>query len=226
MTSCIIVAAGKGRRFRSKVPKTFFPLIGRPMLEHCLMRISDSRLVDEIILVVQKKQMRTKNILRWKRLFPKIKSVVSGGAYRQESVLNGFLRCSKDCDIILIHDGARPFVSSGLIERVVRGVLKYGSCIPVYPVNGSVKIVKKGKLAGTIYEKDIVIAQTPQGFRRDILERVFLLNKKKLNNFPDESSMCEKSGYTVYTVVGEITNIKITTREDLQIADVLLKCSC
>lgn len=177
-------------------------------------------------MLFKKKCMTDMCVSKLKQFFPKIKAIVPGGRVRQESVLNGFLNCSKECDIILIHDGARPFVSVGLIKRVVRGVLKYGSCIPVYPANGSVKIVKNRKLMGTIFERNIGIAQTPQGFRRDILEKVFSAHREELENFPDESSMCEKSGYIVYTVAGEITNIKITTRDDLKIARALLKNRC
>lgn len=223
MTGCIIVAAGRGMRFKSKMPKIFYPLQGKSVLEHSIMRVSGCTLIEEIIVVVQKKYIKSSYINVLKGLFPKIRAVVSGGKFREESVLKGFLNCSEDCDIILIHDGARPFISSRLIERVVKGVLKYGSCIPVYPTNGSVKIVRNKKLIRTLFEKGIEIAQTPQGFRREILEKIFSINRENLKNFPDESSMCEKSGYSVHTVAGEITNIKITTREDLKIARALLK---
>ncbi len=222
MTGCIIVAAGRGTRFKSRMPKTFFLLKDKPLLQYSLETFSKCEAIDEIVLVVQRRFLKNKYVLNWKKHFPKIKSFVAGGEFREESVLNGLKKCSNNCEVILIHDGARPFLTCNLIKRVEEAALKYGACIPVYPVNGSVKIVRNRKLAGTIYEKDVEIAQTPQGFRRDILEKIFKKYRKELNKFPDESSMCEKYGFPVHTIRGESTNIKITNRQDLKIALALL----
>lgn len=223
MNGCIIVAAGRGTRFKSKTPKTFYLLEGKPLLEYSLETFSNSTVIDGIILVVQKKFMKTKYISDLKQRFSKIKAIVPGGRFREESVANGLKYCPENWDIVLIHDGARPFVSASLIKRVVKGVLRNGICIPVYPVNGSVKVVKNNKVEHTIFEKNVGVAQTPQGFKRDIVEKIFFVNKKELKYFPDEASMCEKSGFFVYTTKGDVTNIKITTRQDLKIAKAILE---
>lgn len=223
MTGCIIVAAGRGTRFKSKTPKTFFLLQNSPMLEYSLRTFSNCALIDEIVLVLQKRFIQSKYVSSWKWCFPKIKAVVSGGKFREESVFNGFVKCSKNCDIILVHDGARPFVSCKLIQKVIRGVSRYGACVPAYPINGSAKLVRNGRLIRTITEKGIEIAQTPQGFSRQVLEKIFSLRENDLRNYPDESSMCEVSGLPVRMIKGDATNIKITTREDLKIAHALLK---
>ncbi|MGC8804658.1 MAG: IspD/TarI family cytidylyltransferase, partial [Candidatus Ratteibacteria bacterium] len=139
------------------------------------------------------------------------------------SVFNGISHCSTSCDTILVHDGARPFVTESLIASVIKGAEKYGACIPAYPVNGSVKIVKDSKLVSTIFETALQVAQTPQGFKREILKKIFLTYKNELDKYPDESSMCEQSGINVRVVPGEITNIKITTHDDIKIALSLLK---
>lgn len=223
MNGCIIVAAGRGTRFKSRTPKTFYILKDKPLLEYSLEAFSNSELIDGIILVVQKKFMKNKYLSDLKNRFLKIKTIVPGGIFREESVANGLKSCPANWDIILIHDGARPFVSTSLIKRVVKGVLKKGICIPVYPVNGSAKIVKNNRVEHTIFEKNVEVAQTPQGFKRHILEKVFSIKKKELKYFPDEASMCEKSGFFVYTTRGEVTNIKITTPQDLKIAKAILE---
>ena len=222
MTGCVIVAAGRGVRFKSNLPKILFPLDGIPVIEYSLRTFSMCSLIDEIVLVVNKQMMESDYVSKWNGEFSKIREIVAGGACREESVFNGISRCSKKCDIILIHDGARPFVTESLISSVIKGTKKYGACIPAYSVNGSVKLVKRKRLVSTIVEKGIEVAQTPQGFKKEILEKIFLTCGNQLNKYPDESSMCEQSGISVYVVSGEITNIKITTQDDVKIALSLL----
>ncbi len=218
MICCIVVAAGRGKRFKSKIPKTLFLMQGIPIVEYCLRTLSMSPLIDEVILVMQKRFVNNTQVSIWKKSFSKLVRVVPGGKYRSQSVLNGLSHCSEKCDIVLIHDGARPFVSENLIGRVARAAEKYGACIPVWPVNGSVKLVKKNKVVSTILENELQIAQTPQGFRKEIIEKAFMLNRKNLRGLPDEASLCMKAGFDVYTVCGEARNIKITTRQDLRLA--------
>ena len=224
MTSCVVVAAGEGTRFKSRIPKILYPLQGIPVLEYSLKTFSQCHLIDEIVLVINEKHRTHYCKMELTKKYPKIKNIVNGGSCREESVFNGFSKCSTISDTILIHDGARPFVTDRLIQAIIEAVNKYGACVPCYPVNGSVKIVRSGKLVCTIFEKDLEVAQTPQGFRREILEKVFSINKDRLSDYPDESSMCEKAGYYVKVIPGEITNIKITTRDDIKIASSLL-CS-
>ncbi|HOK79688.1 MAG TPA: 2-C-methyl-D-erythritol 4-phosphate cytidylyltransferase [bacterium] len=225
MTGCVIVAAGRGNRFKSKVPKILFNLAGMPVVEYSLKTFSVCPLIDEIVLVVNKQIMETDYITKWTGKFPKIKKVVPGGMSREESVLNGISQCSARCDTILVHDGARPFVTESLIASVINGAQAHGACIPAYPINGSVKLVKGNKLVSTIFETELQVAQTPQGFKREILEKVFQIYRNELDKYPDESSMCEQSGISVRVVPGEITNIKITTHDDIKIALSLLNNS-
>ncbi len=212
MIGCIVVAAGRGKRFKNK-----------PILEYSLETFSMCEMIDEIVLVVQEKYLKNKAILLLQKRLPKIKAITAGGSCREESVFNGFEKLSETCDIILIHDGARPFVSMDLIKSVINGTEKYGACIPCLPVNGSAKITKKGKLEKTIFEKDLEIAQTPQGFRRSILKKAFEFCKSNLAHYPDESSMCLEAGLDVHTVKGKVQNIKITTPEDVLIASAILE---
>lgn len=218
MICCIVVAAGRGKRFKSRIPKTLFMMRGIPVVEYCLRTFSASSLVDEVILVMQKKFINTSQVSAWKKSYNKLVKVVPGGKYREQSVLNGLLHCSKKCNIILVHDGARPFVSENLINRVIRATARYGACIPVWSVNGSVKSVKKDRIVSTISQGTLHIAQTPQGFRKEIIEKAFEFNKNHLKDFPDEASLCMKAGFGVHVVPGEVINIKITTKEDLQLA--------
>ncbi len=222
MICCIVVAAGKGKRFKSKIPKTLFLMQGVPIVEYCLQTLSKCPLIDEIILVMQKKFIETTIVSKWKMSFSKIGSIVPGGRFREESVLNGLSCCSRKYDTILIHDGARPFVSENLIKRVIKATIKYGACIPVYPVNGSVKSVRKNRVISTIFEEGIQVAQTPQGFKREIIEKIFSIDIRNLKKFPDEASLCIKQGFDVYAIPGEAKNIKITTKQDLHLALAIL----
>lgn len=218
MICCIIVAAGRGKRFKSRIPKTLFMMRGIPVVEYSLRTFSASPLVDEVILVMQKKFINTDQVSVWKKFYSKLVKVVPGGKYRELSVFNGLLHCSKKCNMVLVHDGARPFVSESLINRVIKATARYGACIPVWPVNGSVKSVKKNNLVSTISDGALYIAQTPQGFRKKIIKKAFEFNKKTLKDFPDEASLCMEAGFDVHVVPGEVRNIKITTKEDLQLA--------
>ncbi|HPP66280.1 MAG TPA: IspD/TarI family cytidylyltransferase [bacterium] len=218
MTGCIIVAAGKGTRFKSRIPKTLFLIKGIPVIEYCLQTISMSSLIDEMVVVTQKRFINTRRVSMWKQSFSKITAVVPGGNCRERSVLNGLCHCSKKCDTILVHDGARPFLSEHLISSIVKTTQEYGACVPVSPVNGSVKIVKNNKILSTIFDKNLQIAQTPQGFKKKILEDAFELNKENLADFPDDASLCMKAGFPVHAITGDVKNIKITTRQDLSLA--------
>ena len=221
MISSVIVGAGKGKRFKSTLPKNFFNLKGKKIIEYSLETFNAIDKINEIILVLPAEYVNCRETKKWKLLFSKLKHIVAGGKVREESVYNGLICCSPRNNIVLIHDGARPFVNKKLIERVINGTRKYGACIPVYEVFGSIKTVRNHFLAKTIENNKFFVAQTPQGFNRNILISLMNKQKDKLGQFPDESSIFQYFGYNVRIVNGDASNIKITRKEDLRIAEKL-----
>jgi len=217
MVVTIIVAAGEGKRIGSDIPKQFLLLNGKPILWHTLYVFEKSPAVDEIVLVINPlwKEMSQKIA----KDFFKIKHIVIGGKTRQESVWAG-LKAVKKADIILVHDGVRPFVSQELIKRVINSTYKYKAVVPALPANDTVKWVEDNIVKKTLPREFIWFAQTPQGFKFDIIKNAY--SKYKKETFTDDAALVEKLGINVYVVTGELTNIKITTPEDLKWAEILL----
>ncbi|MCP2604959.1 2-C-methyl-D-erythritol 4-phosphate cytidylyltransferase [Candidatus Aminicenantes bacterium AH-873-B07] len=190
------------------------------MLEHSLEVFNSHPLVDEIILVLDD-PLQGANL---KEKYHKIKEIVQGGEKRTDSVYSGFKKIScEEKDLILIHDGVRPLVSQDLITRVIEKTKEKGAIIPVIPIEDSVKYCDENRIIKTLEREKIFRAQTPQAFIYKILKEAF--DKARLENYtgPDEAYLVEKLGVNVYTIEGNIKNIKITTPLDLKIAEFYLE---
>jgi 2-C-methyl-D-erythritol 4-phosphate cytidylyltransferase len=216
--SAIILSAGKGKRFEDPLPKQFHLLKGKPIFEWSLETFSDHELVDSIVLVID-------NPPQWKELkekYSKIDKIVKGGERRQDSVKNGLKAIEEEC-IVLIHDAVRPLVSRELITRVIEGVKNYGSAIPVIEETDSLKLVEDDKVLSTIRREKVFRVQTPQGFHlKDILYS-HKIGEERGIFVTDDSELMEKAGFEVRTVKGEETNLKITTKLDLILAEAILE---
>lgn len=216
--TAIILAAGKGKRFEDPLPKQFHLLKGKPVFEWSLETFSTHDLIDSIILVIDNPEI-------WEGLkdkYKKIENIVKGGERRQDSVWNG-LSVLKDNCIVLIHDGVRPLVSKELVTRVIEGVEKYGSAIPVIEETDSLKIVEDGKVLNSLKREKVFRVQTPQGFRSEDIIYSYKTGLEKGISVNDDSELMERAGFPVATVKGEITNLKITTKLDLIIAEAILE---
>jgi 2-C-methyl-D-erythritol 4-phosphate cytidylyltransferase len=212
--SAIIVAAGKGKRFGS--PKQFSLLKGRPVLDWSLEAFGVHEEVSEIVLVLEDDSQKKLYLDR----FQKISSVVSGGKRRYDSVYAGFLkaRLSGD-DIVLVHDGVRPLVGKDLIHDIIGAARKGGAAVPVIPIEDTVKQCNRHRIIKTVDRDKLKRAQTPQGFRFSILKQAFEKTLETDMSGTDEAYLVEKLGLEVLTVHGEPRNIKITTQEDIKIAE-------
>ncbi|SET01969.1 2-C-methyl-D-erythritol 4-phosphate cytidylyltransferase [Anaerobranca gottschalkii] len=224
----LIVAAGSGNRMGTNIKKQYLKLAGQPMLARTVLIFEKSKKIDEIIIVIPQgdEQFVKKEILK-DITFTKPIRLVSGGFNRGESVYNG-LKTLTDSgeDIVLIHDGARPFINESLIERLLqflRNNPKEIGVIPVIKVKDTIKIVKEDTVISTPPRNDLYAAQTPQCFYVSKLLPIFKEVEKELYKFTDESSLVEAFGYKIKTVLGEEHNIKITTPQDLLIGEFLLK---
>jgi len=214
--AAIVVAAGGGKRFKSKTPKPLAEINRKPVIIYSLQALSRSPLIKEIIVVVNDKNRSgiIKKIGRYR--IAKVRKVVKGGARRQDSVANGLKALDPDAEMVLIHDAARPFINRDIIASTVRAAGIHGAAIAAVPVKATIKDVRGGFVGRTLPRERLWEVQTPQVFRRGLIAKAY----KKFNrvSVTDDAALAEKSGIKVRVVMGAYGNIKITTREDLLVA--------
>lgn len=216
-TAALIVAAGAGRRFGGA--KQFAYLKGQPVLEWTLARFESHPGVQRIVLVLPDENDRKHYQLR----YSKIADVVRGGERRQDSVWQGFrLLDPEETQLVLVHDGARPLVGPGLIDRVLAAAADKGAAVPVVPVEDTLKETAGDRVVGTLDRTRLARAQTPQGFRYAVLLRALEAARADRFHGTDEAQLVERLGGEVAAVEGDPRNLKITTPLDLVLAEALL----
>ena len=224
MISAIILAGGKGKRMGAPVSKQFIEIKGKPIIYYTIKKFSENKKIDNIVVVLSKDEVVyfKENILEKYNL--KVDNIVIGGTESQDSVYNG-LKSLEDTntDIVLIHDGARPFISDRIIDDGIKFAQVYGACAPGVMPKDTIKIKNESNFSVSTPERGSLVAiQTPQVFKfNEILE---CHEKIKINNIvvTDDTMVAEKFGYSVYLYDGEYTNIKVTTPEDLILAERLI----
>lgn len=217
-TAAIIVAAGSGSRFKSDTPKQFLEINGKPVIVHTLELFQAAPSVDKIVLVLSERQMGKVD----SSLFPKLESVVTGGSTRAESVLNGLNAVGEDIEIVAVHDGARPLVTVGEIERTIAKAKETGAACLVAPVTDTIKSVLGGEIAATLDRDKLRRAVTPQVFKVEVLKKAFETTDLS-ESVTDECLLVEKLGHPIAIVEGNSRNIKLTHPEDLILAEALMK---
>ncbi|NUR53044.1 MAG: 2-C-methyl-D-erythritol 4-phosphate cytidylyltransferase [Acidobacteria bacterium] len=214
--TAIIAAAGSGTRLGGALPKQLLDVGGRSMLARSVAAFDAHPRISDLIVVVPPTlaaEAAAAHIGRTRRRV----EVVAGGARRQDSVANAFDRVPASTEVVLIHDAARPFVSADTISRTIDAAAAHGAAIPAIEARDTVKRVDEGVIVETIPRETIVLAQTPQGFRRDVLERAIAVGRSGAEA-TDEAGLAERAGDRVHVVRGESANVKITTEEDLDAA--------
>ena len=217
--SAIVAAGGRGVRLGADRPKQFLDIGGRSILETSVGALAASDRIDEIIVALPEEHLD--DAKTW-RASSKPVTIVAGGARRQDSVANAFAKSSHRAGVIVIHDAARPFVTADLIARTVAAAHAHGAAIAAIPVRDTVKQADSPggdgsrPIRATIPRDTIFLAQTPQAFRRDVLERAIAEGKSV--DATDEAMLVERIGLPVHIVEGDPRNIKITTAEDLATA--------
>jgi len=214
--SAVILAAGRGTRIGADRNKVFLKIASRPLLSYTLEAFASCEQIDEIILVVARGEENDVSSLI-EGIGTSIR-IVHGGARRQDSSYAGV--SAAHGDIVLIHDGARPFVGGELISRLIAATRKHGACIPVLPVVDTLRQGKIGAPLETAYidRSRLLRIQTPQGFSRELILSALSGTK---DDITDDASAILARGDPVWTVVGEQTNIKVTTRDDLILAGMI-----
>jgi 2-C-methyl-D-erythritol 4-phosphate cytidylyltransferase/2-C-methyl-D-erythritol 2,4-cyclodiphosphate synthase len=218
----IIVAGGDGKRMGGDLPKQFLPLGGRPLLDRTLSGIAASARVDGIVLVLPPtfSEERKESY----RSVEKVLAVVDGGEQRQDSVRNALAAVPEDAEVILVHDAVRPFVSEELLNKCVELAREHGAVVPVVPVRDTVKQWdREERTLRTRDRSELMLAQTPQGFRAGILRDAYRKAKEEGRQGTDDASLVEDAGYPVIPVPGEEANLKITIPVDLRMAEGLLR---
>ncbi len=217
----IIVAAGNSTRMGQN--KQFMEILGLPVIVRTLTAFQKSKAVSRIILVVKAEDIFNFQILTEKYGINKVSDIVCGGENRQQSVLNGFARLSRTEKEVLIHDGARPLVSEKTICSVADALKNYSAVTCGVKVKDTIKQTdENGKILKTVDRSCLFSVQTPQAVRKaEYLGAVEKMDD--ISSFTDDTSIMEAAGYDCFMVEGDYKNIKITTREDISLAENFLK---
>jgi 2-C-methyl-D-erythritol 4-phosphate cytidylyltransferase len=224
MNIAIVAAAGQGRRMGGPRAKQFLELAGVPVLIHTLRRFEQAETIGEIVVVLPNDELAGFLSLAEKYPLAKLSRVIPGGASRAESVWRGLqsLRAAT-AKIVAVHDGVRPLVTPAEIDETVRTAKRCGAAILVAPVTDTIKKVRESEITGTIDRTQLRRALTPQCFEYGLLKRAFEHAGTLDERFTDESSLVEQLGVPIAAVEGSARNIKITSPQDLALAEFMLK---
>jgi 2-C-methyl-D-erythritol 4-phosphate cytidylyltransferase/2-C-methyl-D-erythritol 2,4-cyclodiphosphate synthase len=213
--TAIIAAAGSGSRVGSAKPKQMLDIGGGTMLQHSVKAFLVHPRISDVIVVMPAGATLTLAGVDPARV-PAVR-VVAGGERRQDSVANAFDHVGASSDVVLIHDAARPFVTPGLIDRTIDAAMSHGAAIAALQSRDTVKRVAGGVIRETIPRETVYLAQTPQGFRREVLAAAVAAGRSGAEG-TDEAALAERAGYQVHVVDGDPGNVKITTADDLEAA--------
>lgn len=222
MTTAVILAAGKSERMGGGVDKAFLSLVNKPVVAWSLLAFERCQEVDRIVLVVRKDQLLASKAVVKMFGISKIHAIVPGGTKRQESVSAGLAACDADTRYVLIHDSARPLVTSDMVSEVAKAVRRFPAVSLAKPVTDTVKRCEKGmNVTETVPREKLWSVQTPQAFQMRELRSAFANIGKRV--VTDDCEAVELNGGQVKLVENLKPNFKITTVEDLQVAGALLK---
>lgn len=219
-TGAVLVAAGRSERMAG-LDKVLTPVAGRPVLLHSLLAFQASDRIDEIVIVTREELEARVNALALAAGCTKVRFVVRGGATRAESSRHGVGALSRETEIVLVHDAARPLVTPGLIARVADAAARTGAALPGVAPVATIKRESDGRAVETLDRARLREAQTPQGFRRGVLSRAFAAALRDRFDGTDEASLVERTGVPVALVEGDRRNVKITVPEDLAVVEAL-----
>ena len=231
----IVLAGGKGSRMQSDVPKQYMELLGKPLLYYALKAFEESDVESVVLVTAEGEEDYCRKELVERYGFTKVIAVTAGGAERYDSVWNG-LKCLKDrdakaqgesgeTDIVLIHDGARPLVTAELINRLIAETEQYGACVAGMPVKDTIQMTdERGTITLTPKRDSLWTAQTPQAFEFSLAYDAYeqLMDESEINVTDDAMVVGMYNEIPIQMVRGSYTNIKVTTPEDLVLAEAFL----
>jgi 2-C-methyl-D-erythritol 4-phosphate cytidylyltransferase len=224
IAAALIPAAGRGQRMGLEIEKQFLVLAGKPLLAHTLARFEETPSIDRIVVIVPPGRERFcyQEIVAPGEL-RKVTHIVAGAETRQRSVTAGFRYLEADVDIVVVHDGARPFITPALIRATIDAAVQEGSAVVAIPESDTLKRVsREGTVIETVDRRNLWRAQTPQAFRRAILQRALSHAAAHNLDVTDEASLVELLAWPVRIIPGSMWNFKITSPDDLLLAESLL----
>lgn len=222
--AAVIVAGGSGKRMGMKIKKQFIELEGKAILAHTIEAFNKCKVIDEIIVVVGKEdiaKVKTEIVSRYG--YDKVIQIIEGGTERQESVYNGLMAVAKEVQYVMIHDGARPFISQEILEKALLMTKEKHATVVAVPVKDTIKVVNEAlEVEATPNRSTLWSVQTPQSFKKELLIKAYDYAKEKSLIVTDDSMLVEAYGKKVHVVEGDYNNIKITTSEDLVLGQAIL----
>lgn len=222
MNSVIIVAAGSGKRMKLDINKQYIKIKEKEVVAHTIEAFYQNPNIDEIIVCIKKEEEEffKENIID-KYQYKNIK-IAYGGAERQDSINNGLKQVAEDCSVVLIHDGARPFIDNSVINDSIEVAKEKGAVVVGVPVRDTIKVVSNDTIENTPERSTLWQAQTPQTFKYDLIIRAYEEAYKSNYYGTDDSMLVENIGKNVTMIMGSYENIKITTLEDIDYAEHIL----
>ena len=221
--NAVIVAAGRGTRVGAHASKILTPVAGQPLILRTLECFSRAEEVDKTILVVPNERVAEyESLLRLSRLSGLTVIVRPGGLRRQDSVRAGLEALDPDCEMVVIHDGARPFAGSELVDRCVRASKLHGSVIAAVPARNTIKLARDGQVKETLSRQHLWEVQTPQVFPVQVLREAHEKAELEGVEATDDAMLVERLDIPVWIVEGGVTNFKITFPEDFLFAEALV----
>jgi 2-C-methyl-D-erythritol 4-phosphate cytidylyltransferase len=220
--SVIIPVAGLGKRFGGSTPKQYLAIGDKPIITLTVEKFLSLAEIDYgVVVVAEEEKDTTYNFLQNIEGFNTRFKIISGGVRRQDSVYNGLQHIPSNTDVVIVHDGVRPLITSRIIQESIHEASRSGACVVAVPVKETIKRVNQYSIEETLPRSQLWQAQTPQSFKYSILNEAH--KKARLANYysTDESALVEWAGYPVKVVRGEYSNLKITTAEDLTLARLL-----
>ncbi|MCX5856393.1 MAG: 2-C-methyl-D-erythritol 4-phosphate cytidylyltransferase [Deltaproteobacteria bacterium] len=224
-TVAIIPAGGLGKRMQGSLSKQYLRVGGKPILAHTLNIFQLSPDIDDIVLVTPEEDVMSvrQTIVEHWGIF-KVRHVLAGGPQRQDSVRNGLTAIGDEVDMVLIHDAVRPFITGDMIHRAVREAEKWGAVTMGVPVKDTVKRVDQGGwILETLNRQVLWLTHTPQAFKRSVIQEAYRKADEDRFSGTDDASLVERMGFRVKMIEASYENIKITTPEDLLLAELLIK---
>ena len=221
--TCIVAAGGSGKRMGASINKLFLEIDEIPIIAYTLSALEDCENVNEIIISAREEDIVFLSKLVEKFAISKVKTIVKGGATRGESVLCASKELSPDTDFVMVHDAARPLVTNEIIERTLKATVSFGAAACGVKPKCTLKSVDSDVIVDTIDREKTIEIQTPQIFSKELFLKMYDFDTETIKNATDDCVLAEKTGASIHITEGSYKNIKITTPEDIKMAEIFLR---